>query len=176
MSPAPSTEALFSAWMAEHGPIVQKVARAYARGEQERADLVRELMFQVWSSVPRFDGRARPGTWIYRVCLNTALTWRRSAGRRERRTDDGADVAALDHSAPGPDRVAERNDLLERVYAALHGLADLDRSLLLLQLDGLSYREVAEVTGLSENHVGVALTRARQRLTAQLKGVIDELD
>lgn len=51
-----------------------------------------------------------------------------------------------------------------------------DRALVLLSLDGLAYREIAEITGLTENHVGVALTRARQRLAELLKGVTDELE
>ena len=55
-------------------------------------------------------------------------------------------------------------------------MPDFDRALVLLMLDGLAYREIAEVTGLTENHVGVALTRARKRLAALLKGVTDELE
>ncbi|MBA4137792.1 MAG: RNA polymerase sigma factor [Opitutus sp.] len=173
--PSPPTDR-FAAWMAEHGMIVEKVARVYARSEQERADLRRELMFQVWSSAARFDGRAQPSTWIYRVCLNTALTWRRNLGRQERRTERDSDLETLHHPSTGPAAAAERADLLERVYDAMARLSDLDRSLLLLHLDGLSYREAAEITGLSENHFGVALTRARQRLAAQLKEIIHELD
>lgn len=161
--------------MAEHGHVVEKVAPVHARAECERADLRRELMFQVWHSVARFDGRAQVSTWIYRVCLNTALTWRRNAGRRARCTHDGVDLESLDHPDGSPATRVERGDLLACVYAVLHQLPPLDRSLLLLQLDGLSYRETAEITGLSENHVGVALTRARQRLTAQLKGIRHEL-
>lgn len=51
-----------------------------------------------------------------------------------------------------------------------------DRALVLLSLDGLAYREIAEITGLTENHVGVALTRARKRLAELMKGVTDELE
>lgn len=176
MTTAPALEARFAAWMAEHGRILEKVARVHARADRERADLQRELMFQVWQSVPRFDGRSQVSTWIYRVCLNTALTWRRNAGRQARRTEDGVEMESLDHPDAGPAARVERGDLLACVYEALHRLPPLDRSLLLLQLDGLSYREAAEVTGLSENHVGVALTRARQRLAAQLKGIRHELE
>ena len=51
-----------------------------------------------------------------------------------------------------------------------------DRVMVLLMLDGLAYREIAEVTGLTENHVGVALSRARKRLAELLKGAADELE
>lgn len=172
--PAPATT--FAAWMAEHGGILERVARSQARSEREREDLVRELAYQVWLSVPRFMGSARPSTWIYRVCLNTALTWRRDHARREGRIDAGADVSLVHACAPDPAAGAERGDLLERVYIALRGLPEPDRALLLLQLDGLPHREIAEVLGLTENHVGVALHRARQRLIRQLQGILHELE
>lgn len=176
MNPAPDQHAVFTAWLAEHGGILERVARSHARGAGEQADLGRELAYQVWLSVPRFGGEARPSTWIYRVCLNTARTWRRNAGRQARRFEPDADVAALAAEAASPDERAERGDLLAHLYRALQHLADADRSLLLLQLDGLSYRDIAEVLGVTENHVGVALNRARKRLAAQMKGILDELD
>jgi len=175
MTVVSDNNARFAAWMAEHAGILERVARSHARGERERADLARELAFQVWNSATRFDGAAKPSTWIYRVCLNTALTWRRNAGRHERRTDRETDVSALSAAGASPAAAAERGDLLAHLYFALCTLSDADRSLLLLQLDGLTYRDISEVLGLTENHVGVALNRARQRLAAQLKGVIDEL-
>jgi len=55
-------------------------------------------------------------------------------------------------------------------------MPESERALVLLMLDGLAYREMADVTGLTENHVGVALTRARKHLAALLKGVTDELE
>ncbi len=55
-------------------------------------------------------------------------------------------------------------------------MPDFERALVLLSLDELTYREIAEITGLTENHVGVALTRARKRLATLMKGVTDELE
>jgi RNA polymerase sigma-70 factor, ECF subfamily len=162
--------------MAEHGGILARLARSHARDERGRQDLERELAYQVWLSVPRFQAGAKPSTWIYRVGLNTALTWRRNAARHERRTE-GEDAAAhLPAGGPDPAARAERGDLLEHLFTALRDLPDADRSLLLLQLDGLAYRDIADVLGITENHVGVALTRARQRLAAQMKGILHELD
>lgn len=166
----------FASWLEAHGGIVEKVARAHARDARERDELRQELLCQLWASAPRFAGQSLAATWIYRVCLNTALTWRRGTRRRENRTDSGATVETVPGPAPAPDTAAERRDLLDHLYAALRALAPGDRALLLLQLDGLAYREMANVTGLTENHVGVALTRARQRLAAQMKGIVDELE
>ncbi len=66
-------------------------------------------------------------------------------------------------------------EMVERLYAAIRGLAKVDASLALMHLDGLSYQEMAEVLGISENYVGVKLSRIRQQLADQLKGPCDEL-
>jgi RNA polymerase sigma-70 factor (ECF subfamily) len=175
MSRNPAREALFKAWLQEHRAILYKVTRSFARSATESADLAHELQLQVWNSIPGFSGNSKASTWIYRVCLNTALAWRRTADRRSGKVEAGVDLAGLATSLASPAEDASQRELLERLYAAVHGMDDFDRALVLLMLDGLAYREIAEVTGLSENNVGVSLTRARQRLTLLMKGVTDEL-
>ena len=76
---------------------------------------------------------------------------------------------------PRPGWTAEQAELLEQLYAAIRSLSPAERMIVLLSLDGLSYREIGEVSGISENSVGVALTRARQKLTLMLEGVRNEL-
>ena len=70
----------------------------------------------------------------------------------------------------------EQAELLEELYAAIRELSPADRSLVLLSLEGLSYRDISEVTGFTENQVGVTLTRARGKLAERLKGVRHELE
>lgn len=166
----------FQSWLAEHRGIVVKVARSFATNPPDAADLEQELLLQLWLSLPAYAGLAKPSTWIYRVCLNTALVWRRNISRRENRIDAGADLARISTALATPANDAGDREILRHLYAGIHALPKPDRALVLLMLDGLSYREMSEVTGLTENHVGVALTRARQRLATLLKGVTDELE
>jgi RNA polymerase sigma-70 factor (ECF subfamily) len=176
MSPTPDLEALFKAWLEEHRGILVKVARSYASSPADAADLQQELTLQVWASLGAFSGQAKPSTWIYRVCLNTALTWRRGATRRERRIEPVAEMGNVAANARSPAESADQRDLLDRLYGAIQAMPEFDRGLVLLMLDGLAYREISDVTGLTENHVGVALTRARKRLTELMKGITDELE
>ena len=169
-------EATFQAWLEEHRGIFVKVARSFARGENDVGELQQEMMFQLWLSLPRYAGQAKPSTWIYRVCLNTAMTWRRGEQRRERRIEPEADLSRLAADAATPAETAGNKDLLEQLYSALQAMPPSERALVLLMLDGLAYRDIAEVTGMTENHVGVALTRARKHLAVLLKGVTDELE
>ncbi len=175
MRPSAAHESLFQSWWEEHRGIFVKVTRSFAHSEIEAGELQQEMLFQLWVSLPRYAGQAKPSTWIYRICLNTALTWRRGAQRRERRIEPEADITRMAADAATPAESAGNKDLLEQLYAALQAMPASERALMLLMLDGLAYREMAEVTGLTENHVGVALTRARKHLAILLKGVTDEL-
>ena len=152
------------------------MTRSFARTATDAAELLQEIQVQLWNSVPAYSSKAQASTWIYRVCLNTALAWRRGNDRRESKIEPAADVSQLTINAASPAESASQRELLEKLYAAIHAMDDFDRALVLLMLDGLAYREMAEVTGLTEIHVGVALTRARKRLATLLKGVINELE
>lgn len=163
-------------WLQEHRAILAKVARSFAHGAADVAELQQEMAYQLWVSLPRYAGSAKPSTWVYRVCLNTALTWKRGEWRRGRRIDTDANLQSIAVDAASPADTAERREWLDKLYAALREMPAAERALVLLMLEGLSYREMAEVTGMSENHVGVALTRARRGLAERLKGVIDELE
>ncbi len=176
MSPPSDPALLFRQWLEEHRGIVVKVARAYTTSAADAADLQQELLLQLWISQSSFAGQAKPSTWIYRVCLNTALTWRRGNTRREKRLEPTPDFAHVPGSTASPAERAGERELLEQLYAGIRALPDFDRALVLLSLDGLAYRAMAEITGLNENQVGVALTRARQRLAQLMKGVTDELE
>jgi RNA polymerase sigma factor (sigma-70 family) len=154
----------FERWMSDHIAILHRVAHAFALGA-DRHDLMQELMVAVWKAVPAFRGEAKPSTFIYRVSHHAALTWKRGQRSHRRRVEA---FAAQRPAQDGTPTTHER-EALERVYAAIHGLPPLDRSLILLSLDGLSYREMAEIHGLSENNVGVRLNRIRSRLAENLK-------
>jgi len=176
MSPSPDQTSRFTAWLEEHRGIVIKVARSFAPAPADTADLQQEMLLQLWSSVASYAGQAKPSTWIYRVCLNTALTWRRGTARRQRHHEPEADIARIAAEAATPAEQAGDRETLDQLYTAIHALPMFDRALVLLALDGLAYREIAEITGLTENHVGVSLTRARKRLAELMKGGIDELE
>jgi RNA polymerase sigma-70 factor (ECF subfamily) len=175
MSPAPEKIALFHTWLEEHRGILIKVSRSFASAPADAAELLQEMRLQLWTSLSSFAGQAKPSTWIYRVCLNTALTWRRGRVRRDQHLEPDTDITHLPSAAATPAEQAGDEELLNKLYAGIHALPMFDRALMLLTLDGLAYREIAEITGLTENHVGVSLTRARQRLAERMKGVSHEI-
>jgi RNA polymerase sigma-70 factor, ECF subfamily len=132
------------------------IARSYARDDAD--DLLQEILLQIWRSLDRFEKRSSIDTWCYRVALNTAMSWRRSAGRRNSRLptagDDVEQVAQTDHGE-------NATRLLQQF---LQTLSDMDRALVLMHLEDMSGREMADVTGLSEGALRVRIHRIKQRL------------
>ena len=159
-----SPESLFKSLLSEHGAAAVKVARAYSRSAEDRQDLVQEILLQVWRSLPQFEGRSSTCTWFYRVALNTALDWRRKEHRRRAHRDSLIQIEDLPLGEPDGAQQADAREIVERLYAAIHELPRTDAALVLLYLDDLSYREMADVLGISESNVGVKLNRAKRAL------------
>ena len=153
----------------EHAGAVWKLARAYTLTTEDCQDLAQEILLQVWRSLPRFQDRSSASTWSYRVALNTALGWRRKERRRRARQQPVFEVADL--SVAGLDsaqQIVER-EAVERLYAAIRQLPKTDAAMVLLYLDDLSYRQMAEVLGITESNVGVKLNRAKKALGELMK-------
>lgn len=143
---------------------LRKICRVYGDDPADEEDLRQEILLQLWRSLPSFRGEAEPGTWLYRVALNTALSRRRDRESR-RDTHLGEEDSAVPDRPPRPDREYEERERLERLYRAIDRLDEPDRALVLMYLDEKSYAEMAEVLGISENYVGVKLHRIRGRLS-----------
>ena len=155
----------FAGLIRDHAGNVRKVAASYARDPHDRADLMQDILANLWAAWPRYDG-ARPfPTWMYRVALNVALSHVRSV-YRERwvmtpLTDDHDAVAATD-----PDY--EANQALEALHATMARFDPLNRAVLLLYLDERSHREIGEIVGIGESAVGTRIDRIKQKLRREL--------
>jgi RNA polymerase sigma factor (sigma-70 family) len=155
----------FDLWLADHAAILHHVANGFAEGD-DRNDLMQELLLAVWKALPAFRSGSKPSTFLYRVAHNTALTWQRTRRNYRRKVEEFESFPPEDSSSRAAFPDAE---LLDRVYAEIRRLPAVDRSLILLSLDGVAYREMAEIHGLTESNVGVRLNRAKQALAQALK-------
>jgi RNA polymerase sigma-70 factor (ECF subfamily) len=147
---------------------IGRLCRAWSRTRAEFDDLRSEIYLQLWRSLPSFDARSSEDTWLYRVALNVAFQFGRHAGRRRDRLD------RLEREAPPEACEAplsarlEEQERLDRLTRAVADLPPADRALVALWLEELPYERIAEVTGLTANHVGVRLHRIKRKLAERL--------
>jgi RNA polymerase sigma factor (sigma-70 family) len=161
-------QAIFDSWLREHAAILHHVANGFASGA-DRHDLMQELLLALWRAVPAFRAASLPSTFIFRVTHNAALTWKRAERGYRRRLDSFQELQAGLPPAVDESSAEPAPETLELLYSAIRSMEPLDRSLVLLQLDGVSYAQIAEIHGLSESNVGVRLNRIKHKLTAKLQ-------
>jgi len=165
-------EHVFEDWLNGHGAIPVKISRAYAAGRADQDDLYQEILLQLWGSIPSFQGHCRASTWIYRVALNTAFAWLRG----ERKHAGRVALVSIPELATADETGTDTNEkvrLLERLYTEIRKLPGVDPSLMLLHLDGVSYRDIADILGISVNYVGVKLNRIKKQLAVAMEDCND---
>jgi len=147
---------------------IYRLCRGYLYEPDEAEDLFQEVMANIWHSLPRFRGAAGLGTWVYRVAVNTALLYnRRLVRRRPRRVPDVPPSVPV---TPSPEDAATHTQLLDRLHRCISRLTGADRLLVSFLLEEMSYREMADILGISVNHVGVRINRVKRKLETCMRG------
>jgi RNA polymerase sigma-70 factor (ECF subfamily) len=147
----------------KHEGIIFKLVNLYARDQEEKKDLVQEIMYQAWKGFAKFEGRSSFSTWLYRICLNTILTIQRKKQVVTYRDDLEELNNYVEESVTGSVEA-------KMLYKAIRSLPETDRALISLHLDGYEHAEIAEIIGLSEGNVRVKLHRIKKTLTNRLNG------
>ena len=154
-------EHIFKSWLDDHKGLFFKIVRTYAVTQMDMDDLFQEIAIQVWRSVPAFRQACAVSTWIYRIAINTALTWTRKERRHPQMEGMEEGVSLLQEEGEAPD------ERLTWLYTAIHQMDVVDRSIALLLLEGFSYKEIAAIMGITESNVGVKINRIKKRLIVQ---------
>jgi RNA polymerase sigma-70 factor (ECF subfamily) len=145
----------------QNAGIIHKVIHLYVDHPEDRRDLYQEVLLQAWKSYAGFKGEAAFSTWLYRISLNTVLTF-----RRRQRVPISELPSKLDLASEPARHNSEDSELL---WLAIKQLNEIDRVIITLHLDGYDNEEIAEVTGLNKNNTTVRLHRAKQSVVQRLK-------
>ncbi len=154
------TEKIYLQKVEEHKGIILKVVNLYADDLEDRKDLYQEIVLQSWSAYHRFEGAAKFSTWLYRISLNVALTFLNKSKKATKLKENTTPEITYQ-----PQELSERADFL---YRAIKQLAEIDRSIIMLHLDGFDNGEISEIMGLSKGNTNVKLHRIKQQLTTIL--------
>ena len=146
----------FERILAEHFPAVSRLARTFTNSESDREDLLQKIAIAFWKALPHFRGECSERTFLFRIAHNRAADWL---------SRNKAPVAQADFDLPDPSPGVEaelvRRERMGRLLNAVKRLPLRQRQTMILALEGLSYREIADVLGISESNAGARLTRAR---------------
>jgi RNA polymerase sigma factor (sigma-70 family) len=150
--------------------IAHKVSRIYFNYTDERDDVLQEMMYQLWRSYKSFDGRSKFSTWMYSVCLNTALTYQRKYQRDKMESLDTHHYQIEAEGSPDKDQASGL------LFDAIGKLTPVNKAIILLYLEDMSYEEIANITGLTKTNVSVKLVRIKKELESELKNTIKSLE
>lgn len=152
MAVSVTNEHRFAELLDQHKRILYRVARLYARTPDQREDLAQEIALQLWRAFPSYDPARIFSTWMYRIALNVAI----SSLRHDRHLTV---PIAHTHELIAADPVSSE---IEELYRLIAQLDPLDRSLVLLYLEGHSFQEIGEILGISATNASTRLTRLKQ--------------
>lgn len=143
----------------EHQKIIHKVCNLYMHFPEDKEDLFQEVTLQAWKAFHKFRGDAKFSTWLYRVALNTAITFFRKEKRQ----------SFIDSVSEIPDKqvYTEKEQIEEQtkaMYLAIGELSKIDKAIVMLYLEDYSYAEISDIIGITANNIAVKMNRIKGKL------------
>jgi RNA polymerase sigma factor (sigma-70 family) len=152
----------FTGLLDKHQNIIHKICNVYMDERADREDLFQEITLQAWRSVHHFRCDSQFSTWLYRVALNTAITFFKKEKKHAVTTYTETLPAVTEAYNPIEEQV-------QAMYKAISGLSKIDKALVMLYLDDYSYKEMAAMLGITVTNVGAKMNRIKTKLKEETK-------
>ncbi|WP_220628110.1 sigma-70 family RNA polymerase sigma factor [Confluentibacter sediminis] len=139
----------------KHQGLIHKVCNIYRDNREDKEDLFQEITYQLWKSYPKFEGKSKITTWMYKIALNTAMASFRKT------------KVPISHVKELPDIQSEikQDDVRkEKLFWAVRQLDDAEKAIISLYLDDYDLTEIADITGITKNNVSVRLNRIKNKI------------
>lgn len=147
-----------------HEGILHKICNVYFFRDPYKEDYYQEILIRLWKSFPSYKNQSAFSTWLYRVALNTAIDIIRKQNLQPRHTE----LSKTEFSIPENEQNIV-SDKKEKLFQAINYLSDVEKSIIILFLEDYSYKEIAEIIGISESNTGVKINRIKTQLIKILK-------
>jgi len=152
------------------------------RDQSDIEDVMQEAFIKAYRALPQFRGESAFYTWLYRIAINTARNWMSSQGRRPsspngNQTEEGETFSEIDNLTDNntPESMLASREIAESVNATIQDLpAELRTAIVLREIDGLSYEEIAETMSCPIGTVRSRIFRAREAIAAKLRPILDQ--
>ena len=162
-------ETEFTQTIKQYGPLLSRVASGYEANDALRQELLQEIAIAVWQGLQRFEGKSSVKTYILKIAHNRAVSHIAANARlpASEPLDDNHIPSLV--TAFSPELQASQDSQLKALLSIVRQLPLPGRQVLTLSLEGLSYEEIAEICGLTRNHVGVILKRAKSEVVRRME-------
>jgi len=140
---------------------IYRICRIYAVSPIEPQDLFQEVVFQIWKSLPNFKGKSKISTWIYKIALNVCI---RSKNRLKKGNSKTVRLETIEFKTSDTIPDTNQQEKYKALYTCISSLKENEQSIMILYLEDLAYKQIADITGLTENHIAVKMKRIRKKL------------
>lgn len=161
MARNPEIEQQFLLIIEQNKGRIHRICSVYAKNIEDQKDLIQDVLFNIWKALPSFKGGASIDTWLYRIVLNVCLRSKYEKERKNKIQLDGLEIVYNDDEP--------KNMKYEQLYHCISRLKPTDKSVIILFLEDMSYKEIGNILGLSDNHVAVKIKRIKSQLLNCLK-------
>lgn len=148
----------FLAMIKQYEWVIYKVCYLYTTQTATTSDLYQDSVLNLWKAYPKFRQECKISTWIYRITLNTCISFI----RKEKNIPEI--ISLTDRIEEISNERDELKAMLRELYRLINKLGELDKSLILLYLEEKNYEEIAEITGLTVTNVATKLSRIKEKL------------
>ena len=153
----------FTELLYQNQGIVHKVCSLYFYNRADKEDYKQELIIQLWKAFPSFNNQSKFSTWMYRVCLNASIDILRKEKTQPKFVKlDNQNIESTTEST-------EKNENRDKLYQAINNLSNIDKAIITLYLDEFSYKEIAEIIGISESNTGVKINRIKSLILKSIE-------
>ena len=142
-----------------HQGILHKICNIYFLRDPYKEDYYQEILIRLWKSYPSFKNQSAFSTWLYRVALNTAIDIIRKQCLLPKHTE----LSIAEYNI-AENRNNGESDKKDKLYLAINLLSEMEKAIIILYLEDFNYKEIAEITGISENYAGVRINRIKAQL------------
>jgi RNA polymerase sigma-70 factor (ECF subfamily) len=149
----------------ENQKLIYKICYSYCSYPEDRKDLQQEILLQLWNAFPKFDGRVKISTWMYKIALNTAISFYRNESKhKNNQTNIDESIISISDLEQDHSDIDEKITMLHQFIERLN---EMDKALIFLYLEDNSYKEIAQIVGITETNVATKLNRIKKNLKEQ---------
>ncbi|MFT3701050.1 MAG: RNA polymerase sigma factor [Agriterribacter sp.] len=166
MKPTALQEEAFLNFLEGNKALIVKIAGIYCYNHIDRQDLIQDIILQLWKAFPTFDKVHASTTWTYRIALNVSISHLRKATTRKKTQNEYGQYAGL---LQWNEHVVDER--LEQLYNYINFLKPVEKAIIILHLDGVKNKEIAEIVGISATNTSTRLDRIKEKISNHLKSI-----